>query len=104
MKQLCRHAFRAAPERLQKVVVILPVFADITSTEPTGNGPPSTTQDHSENDLEEVLPTASVQSSRDKLTPVQYHRRQRPCSHRGAPSEKEWFLVKQFLPRTPVAA
>ncbi|MFM7168589.1 MAG: hypothetical protein ACKO3T_25375, partial [Planctomycetaceae bacterium] len=46
--------------------------ADTLSTGPTGNGPLSTTQDHFANDVEEVLPTASVQNSHDKLTPVQY--------------------------------
>ena len=51
----------------------LPVFADITGTEPAGIGPLSAAQDHPENNVEEVLPPSSVQSSGDKLTRGQYY-------------------------------
>jgi len=50
----------------------LPVFADTTGTEPAGNGPLYAAQHHPEN-VEEVLPTSSVQSSADKLTRGQYY-------------------------------
>jgi Fe-S-cluster-containing hydrogenase component 2 len=46
----------------------------------------------------------SVQNAGENFTPLCYHCEQRPCSHPGAPSGRELFLVKQSLPRTLVAA
>lgn len=45
-----------------------------------------------------VFPSTNTARSQEGIV------RQRPCIHRGAPSGRELFLLKQFLRRTPVDA
>ena len=104
MQQLFGDVLCLAAQCLQKVVVILPFTRNTSSAEPAGHRSAAASQQHSRKDREKVFPASSVQNAGENFTPLCYHCGQRPCSHRGAPSVREQFLVKQFLPRTTVAA
>jgi hypothetical protein len=104
MQQLFGDVICLAAQCLQKVVVILPVIRNTGSAEPAGHRSAATSQQHAQNDREKIFPASSVQNAGENFTPLCYHSGQRPCSHRGAPSGRELFVVKQFLPRPPVAA
>jgi len=85
-------------------LVIPPVIRNTGSAEPAGHSSAAISQQHSQNDREKIFPASSVQNAGENFTPICYQCGQRPCSHRGNPSGRELFLVKQFLPRLPVAA
>lgn len=89
MQQFRGNAFCGPSESLQEVIVVLPVIGYARGPQPAGYGSATTSQQHAQYDCQEILSASSIQSSGENLTPVCYPVRQRPCSHRGAPSGRE---------------
>ena len=96
----------AAPERLKKVMVILPVFRVDDGPQPAGHGFSSTAAHH---DHRQVISAPSVQTGTEQTGPLCYPLRQRPCSHRGFFSSRNcswknnsdpgtWWLCRPLLP------
>ena len=91
-----------AAQCLQKVVVIRPVIRNNSSPKAAGHSSAATSRQHSP--PKKRIPASSIQNAGENFTLLRYTCWRDPCSHPGAPSGRERFLVKQSLPTSPVAA
>ena len=100
-----KHQLRShTPERLKKVIVILPVFRDADGPQPAGLGSSPTVEHHAQHDHRQVISAAPGQTSAEQTGPLCYPVRQHPCSNGGIPFQPKLFVEKQFGPGNPLAA